>query len=284
MAAAFFGALFLIPYQAGVARADRGSFLAAMLLSAALFNTVVALVTERRHLLRVDRVAGRTAGILAVATIVGNTAIGLALPILGAGMTSTVMRSQVLITPVLAWIVIREAVGRHLVVGIAIGAAGFVVLRTGHDDLAGAAAFSWWALVAAAAFSAMQVATRHVIRRIRPVQVNALRLWMSVAVMLLLPRDLGGGELRLDGETWLLAAAAGAVGPGVSRLMLMNALRYVSASFTALAGLFAPVFAFVFGYLAFGDVPGRHELLGAALILAGVAWPVIAGYRASDRR
>ena len=66
--------------------------------------------------------------------------------------------------------------------------------------------------------------------------------------------------------------------------MLMNALRYVSASFTALAGLFAPVFAFVFGYLAFGDVPGRHELLGAALILAGVAWPVIAGYRASDRR
>lgn len=280
VAAAFWAAAFLIPYQAASQRADRASVLAAMLLSAAVFNTLVLLVREGRRAFVFDRPALTVSAMLTVGTIVGNIAIAMSLLDIGPGMTSVVLKSQVVLIPLFAWPLIDERPTKTIVVGAILGLGGFALLQAGATrGLAGA---PWWALLGAATFGLMQVATKNFITRIRPAQVNATRLWLAVAVMLLLPRSAGGGQLQLDAKTWLLAATAGVMGPGISRLCLMYALRHVTASFTALVSLFGPVFAFGFGYLVFTDVPTKLEIAGSVLILSGVAYPVVIAWRARE--
>jgi O-acetylserine/cysteine efflux transporter len=273
LVAAFFGAAFLIPYQAAVTRADRGSAIAATLLCAAIFNTGVAAFRDR-PVRRPDRVALYGALFLTVTTIAGNLAIAVSLPQIGAGMTSVVLKAQVVLTPLLAWVTIGERVNRHLALGVVVAGLGFLAMQHGRG-LEDAFHFPTWALVAALVFAAMQVGTRTFVERVPVPTVNALRLWIAAGVLYALPTDLGGGAIVRDEEMWLYAAAAGVIGPGLSRLGLMFALRYVTPSMTALVGLVSPVFAFLLAYLAFGDVPTPAEIAGAVLILAGVAWPVL---------
>lgn len=274
-AAPFWAALFLIPYKAAVERADRGSVLATMLLCAGVFNLVVAIILEGRATFRVDPITALTAALLAVATVLGNTGVAMALPSVGPGMTSVLMKAQVLITPVLSIWLLREVPSRRLWVGAGLAMVGFVVpqLMAGvHGDKVQG---YLWALMAAVGFSAMQVLTRKVILRIRTAPVNALRLAIAVTALLLLPKEWGGGRLDLDLDTWKLAALAGVLGPGISRLCLMSALKSITPSTTALVSLVGPLFAFLLGGLFFDLVPTRYEALGAVLILFGVLWPML---------
>ena len=281
LAASFFAALFLVPYGAAVARADRASVIAAMLLSAAVFNTAVALAQERGRLFAGwDRLSVGTALLLAVGTVLGNSGVALALPDIGPGMTSTVLKAQVLITPALSWFALRERAPGRLWLGGGLALAGFALPQLVVGEAAGSVGYLA-AFVAAWGFAGMQVLTRRVVHRIRIPPVNALRLWVAVAALLLLPRALGGGGLDLDRTTWALAAAAGLLGPGLSRLCLMSAVRYISASRTALIAMVGPLMAFGFGYLFFETVPTGLQALGAVLILAGVLWPTVRGATAA---
>lgn len=275
LSAAFWAALFLIPYQAAVERAPRGSVMAGMLLAAAVFNQVIALVTERRRAFAFDGPALEMAGVLTVGTVLGNASIALALPAIGPGMTSVVMKAQVLITPLLSLWILSERASARLWLGGALALLGFGIPQV----VGGATVIDvgyLWAMASAWVFAAMQVLTRRRIHQIRVAPVNALRLWLSVALLLALPARFGGGSLvDLDQTTWGLAAAAGVLGPGISRLCLMTSVRYVTASTTALLSLVGPVFAFVLGWIAFEDVPSVAECVGAVLILAGILWPML---------
>lgn len=278
LAATLVAAVFLVPYQAAVARADRTSVVAAMLASAALFNTVAAFFTDRTEGARFDRVAIGTALFLGTSTIIGNTALAFALPLIGPGVTSVVMKAQVLVTPLLSLWFLKERASARLWAGGGLAMLGFALphlLERGH---AGALEGYLWTFGAACVFAAMQVLSRGVVHRIPIAPVNALRLWLAAGVLFAWPTELGGAHLdALDGTTWALAGVAGALGPGISRLFLMYAVRYVTASLTALVSLVGPVFAFGLGYLAFSEVPTVWEGLGSVLILAGVLWPLAPG-------
>ncbi len=63
--------------------------------------------------------------VLAVCTVAGNGGISLALPEIGAGMTSAVMKAQVLLTPLLAIWLLREPVSPRLWVGASVALFGF---------------------------------------------------------------------------------------------------------------------------------------------------------------
>lgn len=284
VSATFWAALFLIPYQTAVQQAPRGSVMAAMLISAATFNQIIALITEGRAAVRIDPRSLGTAGWMALATVLGNGSIAIALPSIGPGMTSVVMKSQVLITPLLSMWLLSERAPTRLWVGGGLALVGFAVPQLVGGAVDALEVGYLWALGAAIAFAAMQVFTSRRIAGLRIPVVNATRLWMSALVLLALPAAWGGGDLGLDLETWGLAAAAGVLGPGISRLCLMTALRYITASTTALIALVGPIFAFVLGWLAFGDLPTGYEVLGAALILAGVLWPMLEGASLAPRR
>jgi drug/metabolite transporter (DMT)-like permease len=120
----------------------------------------------------------------------------------------------------------------------------------------------------------MALLTRKYIHRLRPVPVNALRLWMSVALWLAAERRLP--TFVTDSHAFIAyCAIAAAFGPFVSRTALMYALRYVPASTTVLVGLTMPVITLVVAFAVFGTLPDSRELLGGAIMLGGIAIPLL---------
>jgi drug/metabolite transporter (DMT)-like permease len=131
-----------------------------------------------------------------------------------------------------------------------------------------------WALGAALGFGLMHVVTRRVIARIQPVLVNALRLWLSVAILVLLP-GRAGEMAGLPRDAWLLAGTAALFGPFLARIAIMSSVRHIQASHASLITLLTPVFAFPLELIVLGTRPGRLEVIGGAIILAGIAIPAM---------
>ena len=281
---------YLIPYKAGVADVGPVGMVLPMLLAAALINTVVDGV-ERVRLGRVgawrwDRATLGVVLMLGLASAVGNEAVCRALVWISPGLVSVTLRTQVIFVALLAWLVLREAVGLRFWFGIALALGGFMLLQ-GSLDLARALSLAGmaWALLAAAGFGAMQVVIRRSIERINVLQVNTLRLWFAAGLVALLPgrvTGLGG----LDGRIWGLAATAALCGPVLSRLCLMRALRYLPAAHATLALFMAPVFAYLLAGLLLGTWPGIMEVVGSVIILVAIALPVseLTGKRGGQER
>jgi drug/metabolite transporter (DMT)-like permease len=273
LTAAFWAALFLIPYKAAAGAAPRPIVVLAMLTAAAALNTVAALATAGRRL-RFDRTAVVASLALAVCTVAGNLGVAESLARVQPAVTSVVLQTQIFFVAAGSALFLAERIGGRLIAGSLLAVVGFAVMQAPWSAAGGDPGGAAWAVLAAISFAAMLVITRRVIDRIDVVAVNALRLWMAVAFMAALPGN-AAGALALGGETWLLCAAAAACGPTLSRLLLMVAVRHISASHTKLVTLVSPVFALVMGAIAFGTLPSGREIGGGAVILFGVALPIL---------
>ena len=210
---------------------------------------------------------------LALFTFIGNLGTAFSLPDIGAGMTSVVLKAQVVLTPILGLWLLNERMSGRFWMGAILALAGVALPAVAQGEgLSGSAGYAW-ALLSALGFAGMQILTRRVIDRIEPAAVNALRLLMVVVAMQALPEGRAAWTMPLS--VWLAAGIAGILGPGLSRLGLMYAVQYVSPSITALVALIGPVFAFGLGAIFFAETPGPADLLGAGLILGGVLWPLL---------
>ncbi len=288
LASALLAAAFLIPYKLAGARAPTVLVTLAMLASAAMFNTVTTLGSRLGRPAQAApswRLALLVAAGIAVLTATGNFAVAQALTHSAPGLVSSVQQIQVIFVAAASAVLLGERMTLRFGAGVLVALAGFAVMRLpmdavvgGTGAVAGASSVAelgvLWAVLSALCFGLMHVITRKVIRRIDPVFVNALRLWLAVGLMVLFPGRLAGA-LALDLHTWALVAAAAFLGPFLSRLCLMYAVRHIPASRASLITLAAPVFAFVLGFLVLGIAPTVRELLGGALIAAGIALPLL---------
>lgn len=291
LSAALLAAAFLIPFKLAGERAPTDLVTLAMLVAAALFNTATTLGSRigRRSTATTAaaapsrRLAVMVAAGIAVLTAAGNFAVAQALTHSAPGLVSSVQQTQVIFVAAASAVLLGERVTLRFVAGVLVALAGFAVMRLpilGEPVVAaaepggGAGLGVLWAVVSAFCFGLMHTITRKVIRRIDPVFVNALRLWLAVGLVVALPGRLAG-VLALDLHTWALAAAAAFFGPFTSRLCLMFAVRHISASHSSLVTLATPVFAFTLGFAVLGIAPAARELLGGALILAGIALPLL---------
>lgn len=280
LASALLAASFLIPYKLAGDAAPRDLVVLAMLTSAALLNTLVTVAHRLRpgagaRPVRSLRLALGVAAVLGVLTTGGNFAVAQALAHIAPGLVSVVQQTQVVFVAVASAVLLGERITARFVAGALVALSGFAVMRmpVGGEEVVATAGILW-AVLSALCFGLMHVVTRKVIQGIDPVLVNSLRLWLAVAALACLP-GRAAGALALDAEIWALAAAAAFVGPFVSRLCLMYAVRHISASRSSLLTLTAPVFAFGLGFAILGIEPGARELAGGALIVAGIAVPLL---------
>lgn len=82
---------------------------------------------------------------------------------------------------------------------------------------------------------------------------------------------VGGGHLTWpDGRAWLLLLLAGTVDVVISRTLYYKTLRIFPMSIHTIILTLSPVVAIAVSFLLFGEFPGAQELLGGALVLAGV--------------
>jgi drug/metabolite transporter (DMT)-like permease len=266
---------FLTSFTLAAGSGDQADATLVMLASAAVLNSVTSSVQEGgRVRIPFDRLSVLLALALSTLTLLGNECSVGAVARISPPLTSVLQQTQILFVAVAGIFVLHERLTVRFWVGTAIAGAGLALLQLApgkHQSVDAVGALL--AVGSAACFGAMSIVTRIYIHRIRPVAVNALRLWMSLGLWFLVHRRLPHLPVRSDFVVY--CAVAGAFGPFLSRTAIMYALSYVPPTQTTLVGLVTPVVTIVPAFFAFGTLPGARELLGGAIMLAGISLPVI---------
>jgi len=273
-------AIYLFPYKRAGALSSPDVLAYALLIVAALSNSVLYAWQRgsRPSAVPDRRTFWVASALLSLLTISGNFCGAQAVTRLEPAVTSVLLRTEIVFVGVFAALIVGERLTLPLLGGAAVALAGLLVMRwpLAFD---GAGAGALWALGAAASFGMMQVLTRRVIGRISPIAVNTCRLWLAVGALTLVP-GLAGAALGEEREFWQFVVLAGVFGPFLGRLFIMYSLRELRAAHSALMLLLAPVLAFAIGFLLQGSVPSGLEVAGGLVILGGVALPSLAGLRA----
>ena len=277
VAAALCSAIYLFPYKRAAALAAADMLAYALLVVAALSSTALDLWQRRSGPAREgDRwTFWSTSALLSVLAISGNFCGAHAVARLEPAVASVLLRTEIVFVGAFGALLVGERVTLSLLGGAALALGGLVVMRW-PLALDGGGAGALWALGGAASFGMMQVLTRRVIARISPVAVNTCRLWLAVGAWSLVP-GVARDAFTQGREFWLFVTVAGLFGPFLGRLLIMYSLRTLRAAHSALLLLMAPLFAFLIGFFGFGTAPTTRELLGGAIMLAGIALPSLSG-------
>ena len=182
--------------------------------------------------------------------------------------------SPVLVT-ILAIPLLGERVGPAQWIAVVLGFAGVVVAA----NPAGAS-FSF-ATVLALVASALWACAIILLRRLSLAAGTFLQIFFTNLIYL--PVTGVGAWLTWtspDPFTFVLLLLTGVVG-GVAQLASFEAIRRAPASVLAPFEYTALVWAFVFGYLVWGDVPRTEVFVGAAMIAASGLLVVVAMRRAT---
>lgn len=158
--------------------------------------------------------------------------------------------------------VLKEKVGWRRWLAVLVGFAGVIVmLRPGQGML------TLTALVplAAAAFYALTMLYVRVLAR---TESNAAITFYFVTTMSIMAAIAMIPEWRTpQGWQWLLLIMVGVIG-GVAQIAFTQAFRLTSPSLLAPFEYTAMIWAVLFGYLLFGDIPDKAIWIGGAIVVA----------------
>ncbi|MBH0008258.1 EamA family transporter [Salinibacterium sp. SWN1162] len=207
------------------------------------------------------------------------TALAIGMP---AGLASLVLQAQVVLTVVFAALALRETPTRSQLVGVALGAAGLVVVGSGRGVETPVLAF-FVTVAAAASWAIGNVIARRVGRSgatSSPLAGLSLTVWSALVVpipMLALAFVINGADavgfalthltvpqlLSTAYTAWL----ASLVGYGIWNTLLARHAASAVVPFTMLV----PPIGMTTAWLALGEVPTVIEVVGGVMLLLGVA-------------
>ncbi|MHC1557358.1 DMT family transporter [Actinomycetospora sp. C-140] len=238
----------------------------------------LALLEWRRR----RRVAA-SAGNRPVVLLVGGALLGLDMTLwaesvraVGAGVSTVVVNAQVVILPLLAFLVLGERVRRTFVLAVPVMLVGVALaggLVGGTDAVTAPAPVrgTVTALIAAVAYAGYLLFVRLGAgpgQRFTPVAIATVgaaatsfavgSLWQGV--------DLAPGWPALG---WLITLAV--VGQVIGWVLIASALPRLASSTGASILLLQPVGAVLLGALVLGEIPGVLQLVGCAVVLGAVA-------------
>jgi O-acetylserine/cysteine efflux transporter len=192
-----------------------------------------------------------------------------------AGLASVVLQAQAPFTLLLAGALLRERPGRGRLVGLAAALAGIAVIATQRGGGVTVAGLSL-CLGAAAAWSVANL----LMKRASDADPLALMVWIS----LIPPLPLLGLSLVVDGPHAVGTALSGLDLRSIGAILYIAFLstlggfaawswlmRTYPAGQVASFALLVPPFGLGFGALLLGEHIGAPQLLGAALVVCGVA-------------
>ncbi len=187
----------------------------------------------------------------------------------------------VVIVPVIVAVTERRLPDRRTATGVVIAVVGLYLLSG-----SGADAFGWGEVLTigcAVCFAAHLVAVSRGAERFDPVRFTCVQV-LTVGVLCAVPGIWAGGY-RFGAPAWGAVAFTGLFATAAAFFLMVAGQRAVPASRAALVLLVEPVSAGILG-LATGEDLGARGLLGAAVILAAIAWvelwPLLSGARSDD--
>jgi drug/metabolite transporter, DME family len=165
-----------------------------------------------------------------------------------------------------------ERLQRRWFAATALACAGVCLLTLGGDSGGDASAPGIaLALVAGAGYAGYAVVGKHLLDRGgSPEGVMAAVFGTGAVILLPVLAATPTGEL-FSANGLMLAGYLGAVTTALAYVLFAKGLRHIGASETATLTLAEPVTAMALGFLVLGERPGTVAVLGAALVLAGLA-------------
>ena len=182
---------------------------------------------------------------------------------------------SVVIVPLIAALLLGQALGRNAWIGVSLATVGLALLSLTADLQV--AAGDVLVLGCAFSFAAHILLTGHFAPRYDPLaltlgQVLTVTLLSGMAAALFDVPARGAATLigGLNGRVLFAAAFTGLLATAAAFGIQTVAQRFTTATHTALIFAAEPVFAGLFSFLLIGEVLGPRQLLGCALILAGM--------------
>ncbi len=190
------------------------------------------------------------------------------------GLASLVIMAQVFFTILMAWLLMGERPRRAQIIGAVVAFVGMAVI--GSDRLGGASLGPFLLVVVAALFWALG---NVLAKSVGKVDMLAFTVWSSLAApapLLLLSLSVEGTaglaalahpSLRLVASVLVISYGATVFGYGVWASLLA---RHSAASVAPFA-LLVPIIGMIAGATLFSETLRPVELLGGALVMAGLA-------------
>ena len=190
------------------------------------------------------------------------------------GLASLVIMAQAFFTILLAWLLMGERPRRAQIIGAVVAFVGMAVI--GSDRLGGASLMPFLLVVVAALFWA---SGNVLAKSVGKVDMLAFTVWSSLAApapLLLLSLSVEGTaglaalahpSLRLVASVLVISYGATVFGYGVWASLLARH----SAATVAPFALLVPIIGMIAGAILFGETLSPVELVGGALVMAGLA-------------
>ncbi len=236
----------------------RQVFMSAMILPAILHQFPGSLRTDR-PVLQISRIAAALVGMLGAFTAVIH------LPLADA---TSISFAKAFFVTIFAIVVLSEPVGVRRWAAVAAGFAGvLIMLRPGTD---GFSIYGLFALAGAAGAGMVMVIIRLLTRTEKTITIMS---WQAIGVGVVM---IGPGLYFWQWPTmteWLLIASLGAVGYAGQFCNIVG-YRYGEASVMAALDYFRLIYAVIFGYLLFDQLPGLGTWIGAGIIVAASLYTI----------
>ncbi len=234
-------------------------FLAAALLVAALFHRSLRRLTA----------AGWRAGVLMGAFLTGGYVLQtFALQHTTASNTGFLTGLFTPLTPLLAWLILRDELSRIAIAAALVAFAGVALMSGGGGELH--ALGDGLAVAGAVAFSLHILATDRGVAGHDVGALLAVQLGVCGLISILAAGTRGELEAPAGDEVWLALAVTALFASAAGFFAQSYAQRHTSPARTALILAFEPAFAGLFGWLLAGDRLSAAAWAGAGLILAAI--------------
>lgn len=181
-------------------------------------------------------------------------------------------RSEVAIAIFLGIVLLKERLSRMEILGLLTSLFGIVVmrltLRMEYSD------GFWLVLLGSLFFGLTEFISKIAVRHVEPIKLAYLRNMFMAAVYGILFAAGGRGYEGLE-RVWPGVLALGLLGPIVSRMAYLSALRRLELSKVAIISQTQPVFVIAVALAVFGQLPTVREFTGGVFLILGCALMVL---------
>ncbi len=275
--AMFGGGLYAIPYRLSLDTVAPLPVIWGVFLWAFLFSLPGAWFARRQN-----KFSWKIAGITlatSLAGLLGNYAICQALSQSSPTLLVLVSRIEIIIAMLLSWMFLKEFISIRVWMSVVVIVFGIIVMKMDSltFDLKNWSSFLW-AVTSAFSFASMQVLAKRIIDEINPQVLNVSRLAIALIILWSLA-EVRSGVADLQSSEWKWLALAAFCGPFMGRVSYTYALRYLTVSKAVIIGSFSPATTLLFELLVFGTLISSYEAIGGTIMLAGILWVFLPGFR-----
>jgi drug/metabolite transporter (DMT)-like permease len=164
-------------------------------------------------------------------------------------------------------LLLREKVGRAEWLRLLLVSLGLVLITPSFEWSDQGTEGLVWGILSGAAFGVLAVLNRRKLRHVNAFQVAGIQ--NALVFLFLLPWAIP--SLRQVSVTdWLLIGALGVICTGLAHWLFVSSLRQLPARTAGLVVASEPLYAILFAWMLFDQVPSGRMLFGAAVMMAAI--------------